>query len=78
MNIDKITLLVLLAIVGLGGASLGYALRPVPIEPQISYEQSQEACTRAMHMMEGLNRSKIISTNIKTKKQIAIDRMMSN
>lgn len=76
MKIDKVTLLVLLMIVALAGGSLGYAIKPDPIISQISYEESQEACIRAMHMMEGVSRQ--YKTPMKTKKEIAIERMMNN
>ena len=76
MKIDKVTLFILLFIVALAGGSVGYAIKPDPIISQISYEESQEACVRAMHMMEGVSRQ--YKTPKKSKKEIAIERMMNN
>lgn len=55
--------------------SIGYALKPDPPVQQVSYEQQNEACVRAVTMMT------IISKNHyqpKTKKEWAIERMMRN
>lgn len=76
MKIDKVSLLVLLLLVAFAGGSVGYAIKPEPVISQISYEDSQEACIRAMHMMEGVSRQ--YKSHIKTKKEIAIERMMNN
>lgn len=76
MKIDKVSLLVLLLLVAFAGGSVGYAIKPEPFISQISYEESQEACVRAMHMMEGINRKYKAQT--KTKKEIALERMMNN
>ena len=57
--------------------SIGYALKPETkqIENQISYEQQNEACVRAISMMQ-LNNKNFYQP--KTKKQWAIERMMNN
>ena len=75
LNIEKIVFYCMLVLVS---GSIGYALKPEPElvkENQISYEQQNEACVRAISMMQ-LNNKNFYQP--KTKKQWAIERMMNN
>ena len=74
LNFEKIAFYCMLILVS---GSIGYALKPEPEikqENQISYEQQNEACVRAISMMQ-LNNKNFYQP--KTKKQWAIERMMS-
>lgn len=74
IDYEKIVFYFMLVIVS---GSIGYALKPEPElvkENQISYEQQNEACVRAISMMT-LNNKEFYKP--KTKKEWAIERMMS-
>ena len=75
LNIEKIVFYCMLVLVS---GSIGYALKPEPElvkENQISYEQQNEACVRAISMMKSVNPDYY---KPKTKKEWAIERMMNN
>lgn len=77
MKIDFEKLFFYFMLVAVSG-SIGYALKPEP-EPikgtQISYEQQNEACVRAISMMQVNNKN---FYQPKSKKEWAIERMMNN
>lgn len=56
--------------------SIGYAIKPEPPKEQISYEQQNEACIRAISMMQLASQKNLYQP--KTKKEWAIERMLRN
>lgn len=76
LNLEKIVFYLMLVIVS---GSIGYALKP---EPQIDqklleqkYENQTRVCAAAMHMMSDFSKKNYYQP--KTKKELAIERMMS-
>lgn len=59
--------------------SIGYAIKPEPKiqESQISYEQQNEACVRAISMIKNMNSKEYFTRTKKTTKQIALERMQN-
>jgi hypothetical protein len=76
LNFEKIFFYFMLVIVS---GSIGYAIKPVEAvdqkELEKKYENQTRVCTAAMHMMSDF--SKKTYHKPKTKKEIAIERMMS-
>ena len=74
INFEKIFFYFMIMVVS---GSIGYAIKPEPqpIKEQVSYEQQNEACIRAMSMMKEISKQTYYN-NKKTSKQIAIERMM--
>ena len=56
--------------------SIGYAIKPEPIKDNSSSTQIRE-CVQAMHMMSNATKKNYYTSTTKSKKQIAIERMMS-
>lgn len=73
-NFEKIFFYFILVLVS---GSVGYALKPNIPQDQISYEHQNEACVRAMSMMEGIYRKQYFNHSKKTKKEIALERMQN-
>lgn len=74
INFEKIVFyFILIAVSG----SIGYALKPDPIKENSNSTQIRE-CVQAMHMMSSLTKKNYYISTTKTKKQVAIERMMSN
>ena len=74
INFEKIVFyFILIAVSG----SIGYALKPDPIKENSNSTQIRE-CVQAMHMMSSLTKKNYYICTTKTKKQVAIERMMSN
>ena len=71
VNFEKIFFYCLLIFVS---GSIGYAIKPEAPKEQISYEQQNEACVRATTMMAMISKTHY---KPKTKKEWAIERMMS-
>ena len=57
--------------------SIGYALKPEPVQEKPESSQIRE-CVQAMHMMTSINKKNYYTSTSKTKKQVAIERMMRN
>jgi len=74
LNFEKIVFyFVLVAVSG----SIGYAIKPEPIKENSNSTQIRE-CVQAMHMMSDINKKSYYTSTAKSKKQVAIERMMSN
>ena len=73
-NFEKIFFYFMLILVS---GSVGYAIKPDIAQDQIPYEQQNEACVRAMGMMEGIYRKQYFEHLKKTKKEIALERMQN-
>ena len=74
LNFEKIVFyFVLVAVSG----SIGYAIKPEPIKENSDSTQIRE-CVQAMHMMSDYNKKNYYTSTAKSKKQVAIERMMSN
>ena len=71
LNLEKIGFYLMVILVS---GSIGYAIKPEPQQEQISYEQQNEACVRATTMMALISKTHY---KPKTKKEWAIERMMS-
>lgn len=74
VNFEKIMFYFMIMVVS---GSVGYAIKPDVPKEQISYEQQNEACVRAMSMMQFISKQTYY-TNKKTKKELAIERMQRN
>lgn len=74
VNFEKIVFYFVLITVS---GSIGYALKPDPIKDNNNPTQIRE-CVQAMHMMSSLTKKNYYKSTSKTKKQVAIERMMSN
>lgn len=76
LNLEKIGFYLMLIIVS---GSIGYALKPAEKvdekELQQKYENQTRVCTAAMHMMSDFSKKNYYKP--KTKKEWAIERMMS-
>ncbi len=60
--------------------SIGYAIKPVEqvdqIELERKYQNQQQVCTAAIHMMQDFSKKNYYKP--KNKKELAIERMMRN
>ena len=74
VNFEKIMFYFMIMVVS---GSVGYAIKPDVPKEQVSYEQQNEACVRAMSMMQFISKQTYY-TNKKTKKELAIERMQRN
>lgn len=57
--------------------SIGYALKPEPIQEKTNSSQIRE-CVQAMHMMSNASKKNYYTSSAKTKKLAAIERMLRN
>ena len=57
--------------------SIGYAIKPEPVKVNSNSTQIRE-CVQAMHMMSSVSKKNYYTSTAKSKKQVAIERMMSN
>jgi len=77
LNLEKIFFYFMLVIVS---GSIGYAVKPVEnIDQKVleeKYVSQQKACTQAMYTMNNYTKKNYYQP--KTKKELAIERMMSN
>lgn len=74
LNLEKIGFYFMLIIVS---GSIGYAIKPEPIQDKSNPTQIRE-CVQAMHMMSTMTKKNYYTSTTKTKKQVAIERMMNN
>ena len=74
VNFEKIMFYFMIMVVS---GSVGYAIKPDVPKEQVSYEQQNEACVRAMSMMQIISKQTYYA-NKKTKKELAIERMQRN
>ena len=74
VNFEKIIFYFMIMVVS---GSVGYAIKPDVPKEQVSYEQQNEACVRAMSMMQFISKQTYYA-NKKTKKELAIERMQRN
>ncbi len=76
LNLEKIVFYLMLIVVS---GSIGYAIKPAEQVDQKALEQKYEnqtrVCTAAMHMMNDFSKKTYYKP--KTKKELAIERMMS-
>jgi ABC-type cobalamin transport system ATPase subunit len=76
LNFEKIFFYFMLVIVS---GSIGYAIKPVEQvdqkELEKKYQNQQQVCTAAIHMMQDFSKKNYYKP--KTKKELAIERMMS-
>ena len=76
LNFEKIFFYFMLVIVS---GSIGYAIKPAePVdqkEIERKYQNQQQVCTAAIHMMQDFTKKNYYKP--KTKKELAIERMMS-
>jgi len=76
LNLEKIGFYLMLALIS---ASIGYALKPAEQvdqkEIERKYQNQQQVCTAAIHMMQDFTKKNYYKP--KTKKELAIERMMS-
>jgi hypothetical protein len=76
LNFEKIFFYFMLVIVS---GSIGYAIKPAePVdlkEIEKKYQNQQQVCTAAIHMMQDFSKKTYYKP--KTKKELAIERMMS-
>jgi len=76
LNLEKIGFYIMLVLVS---GSIGYALKPAEqtdqVELERKYQNQQQVCTAAMHMMADFSKKGYYQP--KTKKEWAIERMMS-
>ncbi len=74
INFEKMFFYFMLIVVS---GSVGYAIKPdAPTEHRL-YNQKNEACVRAMSMMQVISKQTYFA-NKKTKKELAIERMQRN
>lgn len=74
LNFEKIFFYFLIVLVS---GSIGYAIKPEPVKDNTKSTQIRE-CVQAIHMMQNTSRKNYYTSTIETKKQAAIERMMSN
>lgn len=74
INFEKIFFYFMLVIVS---GSIGYALKPEPIQEKTNSSQIRE-CVQAMHMMSNASKKNYYTSSAKTKKLAAIERMLRN
>jgi ABC-type cobalamin transport system ATPase subunit len=76
LNLEKIVFYLMLVVVS---GSIGYALKPAEQvdqkELERKYQNQQQVCTAAIHMMQDFSTKNYYQP--KTNKEIAIERMMS-
>ena len=76
LNLEKIGFYLMLALIS---ASIGYALKPAEQvdqkELERKYQNQQQVCAAAIHMMQDFSKKTYYKP--KTKKELAIERMMS-
>jgi ABC-type cobalamin transport system ATPase subunit len=76
LNFEKIVFYLMLVLIS---GSIGYALKPVEQvdqkELERKYQNQQQVCTAAIHMMQDFSKKTYYKP--KTKKELAIERMMS-
>ena len=76
LNFEKIFFYFMLVIVS---GSIGYAIKPAePVdqkELERKYQNQQQVCSAAIHMMQDFSKKNYYQQ--KTKKELAIERMMS-
>jgi hypothetical protein len=77
LNFEKIFFYFMLVIVS---GSIGYAIKPAEqvdqIELERKYQNQQQVCTAAIHMMQDFSKKNYYKP--KNKKELAIERMMRN
>jgi hypothetical protein len=74
IDFEKIFFYFMLIVVS---GSIGYALKPEPIQDKSNPTQIRE-CVQAIHMMQSKSSKNYYTSNEKTKKLAAIERMMRN
>ena len=74
INFEKMFFYFMLIVVS---GSVGDAIKPDAPTEQILYNQKNEACVRAMSMMQVISKQTYFA-NKKTKKELAIERMQRN
>ena len=72
-NIEKIFFYFMLIVVS---GSIGYAIKPEPVKENSNSSQIRE-CVQAMHMMSNASKKNYYTSTAKSKKQVALERMMS-
>jgi hypothetical protein len=76
LNFEKIVFYLMLVLIS---GSIGYALKPVEQvdqkELERKYQNQQQVCTAAIHMMADISKKNYYQP--KSKKDLAIERMMS-
>ncbi len=76
LNLEKIVFYLMLVVVS---GSIGYAIKPAEqVDQKVleqKYENQTRVCTAAMHMMNDFSKKTYYKP--KTKKELAIERMMS-
>ncbi len=73
-NIEKIFFYFMLIVVS---GSIGYAIKPEPQKEKTNPTQIRE-CVQAIHMMQDKSSKNYYTSNEKTKKLAALERMMRN
>jgi hypothetical protein len=73
-NIEKIFFYFMLILVS---GSIGYAIKPEPVQDKSNSTQIRE-CVQAIHMMQSKSNKNYYVSTEKTKKLAAIERMMRN
>ena len=77
LNLEKIGFYLMLILVS---GSIGYAIKPVENvdqkEIERKYQNQQQVCAAAIHMMKDFSKKSYYQP--KTKKELAIERMMRN
>ena len=75
LNFEKIGFYLMLVLVS---GSIGYVIKPSkPVTENSNSSQIRE-CVQAMHMMSNASKKNYYTSTAKSKKQVAIERMMSN
>ena len=74
INFEKIFFYFMLVIIS---GSIGYALKPEPIQEKTNSSQIRE-CVQAIHMMSNASKKNYYTSSAKTKKLAAIERMLRN
>jgi hypothetical protein len=74
LNFEKIFFYFMLVIVS---GSIGYAIKPEPVQDKSNPTQIRE-CVQAIHMMQSKSSKNYYTSNEKTKKLAALERMMRN
>lgn len=73
VNLEKIGFYLMLVLVS---GSIGYAIKPEPVKENTNSTQIRE-CVQAIHMMQNNSTKNYYTSTAKSKKQVAIERMMS-
>ena len=74
LNLEKIGFYLMLVLVS---GSIGYAIKPEPIKENSNSTEIRE-CVQAIHMMQNASNKNYFTSTAKSKKQVAIERMMRN